>query len=194
VSLHWGIEHVTWPSPEQIAVARRLIEAGASIVWGHHPHVVQPIERHGDGLIAYSLGNFNFWHSDVENSEATRRGGLLSVDLANERVADFAVTGTRIDDAYVPEPVEAPKSTLPAMPPAAASTEQAWRLWYEAVAPTYLRNHWRSAWRGVRLYGLAGTVDLARWLRQPLTRRCIWTQLRRRFRRAASPPKPPRDS
>jgi poly-gamma-glutamate synthesis protein (capsule biosynthesis protein) len=60
VSLHWGIEYARQPQEEQRRLARRLIDAGASLVLGHHPHTPQPVERYRGGVIAYSLGNFVF--------------------------------------------------------------------------------------------------------------------------------------
>jgi len=60
VSLHWDVENVFYPSPAQQRLARNLIDHGVSIILGHHPHVLQGIERYQDGLILYSLGNFNF--------------------------------------------------------------------------------------------------------------------------------------
>lgn len=60
VSFHWGREMATAPRPYQMAVAHRAIEAGADLVLGHHPHVLQGIERYKNGLILYSLGNFAF--------------------------------------------------------------------------------------------------------------------------------------
>lgn len=58
VSFHAGLEISPWPSPQLRAVYRQLIEAGAAIVHGHHPHSPQGVERHGRGLILYGLGNF----------------------------------------------------------------------------------------------------------------------------------------
>ncbi|HEU5056765.1 MAG TPA: CapA family protein [Kofleriaceae bacterium] len=60
VVLHWGTQYAEAPSPEQVAAARAFIDAGADAVVGHHPHILQAIERYRDGLIAYSLGNFVF--------------------------------------------------------------------------------------------------------------------------------------
>jgi len=68
VSLHWGTENVFYPSPKQVNFARCLIEAGATAILGHHPHVVQGIEQYQDGLIAYSLGNFQFYPGSKTNS------------------------------------------------------------------------------------------------------------------------------
>lgn len=60
VSVHWGKELGYLPSERQIRIAHRLIEAGADLILGHHPHVVQPVEVYRNRAIAYSLGNFIF--------------------------------------------------------------------------------------------------------------------------------------
>ncbi len=60
VSLHWGQEYTDDPSVRQKRAARALVEAGADLVFGHHPHVLQGIESHEGGVIAYSMGNFLF--------------------------------------------------------------------------------------------------------------------------------------
>ncbi|HBT48119.1 MAG TPA: hypothetical protein DEA73_09655 [Peptococcaceae bacterium] len=58
VSLHWGTEYQRRPSSEQRQIAHRLVEAGADIILGHHPHVFQGIEVYKGSIILYSLGNF----------------------------------------------------------------------------------------------------------------------------------------
>lgn len=58
IYIHWGIEESSYPSAEDVAKARRLIDHGADIVIGSHAHAPQPIERYHKGLIAYNLGNF----------------------------------------------------------------------------------------------------------------------------------------
>jgi len=60
VSFHWGAEKQTTPKPYQIEAAHRAIDAGADLVLGHHPHVLQGLEVYHNRLIAYSLGNFAF--------------------------------------------------------------------------------------------------------------------------------------
>ena len=66
VALHWGIPHGFAArsygilAEYQRPVAHALVDAGADLVVGHHPHVVHPVERYGRGLIAYSLGNYVF--------------------------------------------------------------------------------------------------------------------------------------
>jgi len=94
VSLHWGIEYTKQPSEGQRRLARRLIDAGASLVLGHHPHTVQPVERYHAGLIAYSLGNFVFDSS----REHGRHGIILHCTLGKDGVRDFGVTPVEITD------------------------------------------------------------------------------------------------
>lgn len=60
VQLHWGTEMSRLPSPEQRQMARRLVDAGADLIIGHHPHVLQPLEIIDQVPVWYSLGNFSF--------------------------------------------------------------------------------------------------------------------------------------
>ena len=60
VNCHWGIEGKSKADQWQIAVAHSAIDAGADLVLGHHPHVVQEVESYHGKMIAYSLGNFCF--------------------------------------------------------------------------------------------------------------------------------------
>jgi poly-gamma-glutamate synthesis protein (capsule biosynthesis protein) len=96
VSVHWGIEYEQQPRPKEVELAHRLADAGALVVLGHHPHVLQPVElyRRGDGrlaVIAYSLGNFVSNQSrhfvpgvTPDAVAATRDGALLRVILARQ--------------------------------------------------------------------------------------------------------------
>ena len=79
VSMHAGIEYRTQPNQFQKDFAHAAVDAGASLVIGHHPHVVQPAERYKDGLILYSLGNFVF---DQFFSDAVRDGVIAKITFA----------------------------------------------------------------------------------------------------------------
>ena len=72
VSIHWGYEYQARSDPAQRSLAGLLTEAGASLVVGHHPHVVQEIEA-GESVVAYSLGHFVF----DQQMEHTRHGLAL---------------------------------------------------------------------------------------------------------------------
>lgn len=97
VSFHWGEERSEWPKEYQETFAHKCIDAGATVVFGHHPHVLQGIERYKNGLIAYSLGNFSFasWSKNVSDSiilqmeldaSGVRRGFIYPVNINNYEV------------------------------------------------------------------------------------------------------------
>ena len=69
VSLHWGRETYMTPDSWQYPFARQIIDAGADMIWGHHPHVIQPIVMYKGKPILFSAGNFTFGTmSDVDPS------------------------------------------------------------------------------------------------------------------------------
>lgn len=86
VSFHWGAERADAPKPYQVSAARRAIDAGADVVVGHHPHVLQGIEHYRGGVIFYSLGNFAFGsrspHADRSIIARVRLGeGVAGVEV-----------------------------------------------------------------------------------------------------------------
>lgn len=60
VSFHWGVEKENYPDETQQTLAHAAIDQGADLVLGHHPHVLQGIEKYQGKYIVYSLGNFCF--------------------------------------------------------------------------------------------------------------------------------------
>ncbi len=76
VSMHAGIEYSPLPNAQQKEFAHAAVDAGARIVVGHHPHVTQPWERYGSGVIFYSLGNLVF---DQFQRAETQRGLLAEI-------------------------------------------------------------------------------------------------------------------
>lgn len=83
VSLHWGVEYRHDPLPRQREVAERLCRAGADLILGTHPHVLQPVEILSSGgkrtLVAYSLGNF------VSNQDRKYLPDLSTLDEGDSR-------------------------------------------------------------------------------------------------------------
>ncbi len=77
---HWGVEYITMFSKSQQAKARQFIDAGADLVIGSHPHVIQPLEVYKNKIIFYSLGNFLF---DQNFSVQTSQG--LAVKIIFEK-------------------------------------------------------------------------------------------------------------
>ena len=86
---HWGIEYQSYPAESQINLGRNMVEWGADLVIGNHPHVVQPVELYkaGDGregLIAYALGNF-ISYQNLENNNDIRVEQTLALEIDLEK-------------------------------------------------------------------------------------------------------------
>ncbi len=83
VYAHWGNEYEMNATSTQIKTAHSFIDAGADVVIGSHPHVIQPIENYKNKFIFYSLGNFIF---DQANTGPTTRGLAVKISLTPENV------------------------------------------------------------------------------------------------------------
>ena len=100
VSIHAGEEYEENPNPFQISFAGSCIENGADLVIGHHPHVVQRIEKYKDGWIAYSLGNFVF---DQGFSEKTMKSIILKVIIKDKKIKEIFSEDIKINKYFQPE-------------------------------------------------------------------------------------------
>lgn len=112
-SLHWGTERVYAPSEIQKNLAHDIVDAGADIVWGHHPHVLQPIEHYNDGVIFYSLGNFAFGGNadpkDLDTALVQQeivRDVDGSITLGELKVVPCSVSSVRGYNNFQPTPYE----------------------------------------------------------------------------------------
>jgi poly-gamma-glutamate capsule biosynthesis protein CapA/YwtB (metallophosphatase superfamily)/uncharacterized membrane protein (UPF0127 family) len=83
VSMHWGAEYETSASQAQKNLAHKIIDAGADLIIGHHPHVVQDIEQYKNKMIFYSLGNFIF---DQYFSEETQQGLAVRLEIYGSKI------------------------------------------------------------------------------------------------------------
>ena len=100
VAIHAGLEHVNYPSLDHIHAARQLARECTFIYYGHHPHVVQGVEKIDKSIIAYSLGNFCF--DDVyastskkpilELSENNRSSYVLEIEIENNNILSYHTT------------------------------------------------------------------------------------------------------
>lgn len=82
VSLHWGTEYEHLPRSHQVIWAHTLINAGADLIIGHHPHVLQSIEYYNNRVILYSLGNFIF----DQHKLYQRQSGVFSCIFKKGRI------------------------------------------------------------------------------------------------------------
>lgn len=99
--MHWGWEDEPDPSPRLRAFARRMIDAGADMVVGGHPHVTQGAEYYRGKPIIYSLGNFLFNGFDTPE---TTTGWVLSARVDRTGVVDWRTHVARLDANGVPHP------------------------------------------------------------------------------------------
>ncbi len=110
VSIHWGTEYAPAPRPEDVETAHKMLEAGAAVIVGHHPHVLQPVETYHtadgrDAVIFYSLGNF------LSNQSRTYVDGLMpdtNGDPRDEMIGlfsavrkDYGPAGVRVELGHV---------------------------------------------------------------------------------------------
>ena len=182
--LHADLEFSPYPAPSRVRLAHALIQQGADLVIHHHPHVCQGIERHGSGVIAYSLGNFLFPVAGdpyQERFPATKWSVLLSVDVewhGNEKTI-----------AWRSEPVTLGTDSLPAPSTGAARVDQLaslaaisarlgdrtllrrawWRRCVAEARSTYYVLHHRRRHAGVR----SALLEALAIVRDPYERRWI---------------------
>jgi poly-gamma-glutamate synthesis protein (capsule biosynthesis protein) len=110
ISVHWGIEYATAPRPEDVDLAHKMLDAGASVIVGAHPHVLQPIETYKtqdgrDTVIFYSLGNFlsNQSRSYVDGLNPDSNGDPRdeAIGLFSAVRKDYGPAGIRVELGHV---------------------------------------------------------------------------------------------
>lgn len=99
VSVHTGVEYERTPRAAAIAISHDMVDAGAKLILGHHPHVTQTAEEYNGGHIIYSLGNFVF---DQMWSEATRESYIFRAKLSAAGVSGVEFLPIKIYDYYQP--------------------------------------------------------------------------------------------
>lgn len=96
VNIHWGVEYALNETEQQRQLARNLINFGADIIIGSHPHVLQPVEKYKDGIIFYSMGNFVF----DQGWSRTKDSMIVNYFLDEEGNCSFEIVPLRIKDGY----------------------------------------------------------------------------------------------
>ena len=99
VNIHGGYEYCLQPAGDQIELYRKACDAGAAVVFGSHPHVLQPVEMYNNSIIVYSLGNFIFpGMDDMPNATDTM---VVRVGFVNNRPLYFEKHLATIDGTKV---------------------------------------------------------------------------------------------
>ena len=190
VSLHWGDEFIDAPSPEDVALAHDIMDAGADLIIGHHPHVLRGVERYGRGYIVYSLGNFV---CDMLWDERMRETAIVRCRLSRNGASDLTMVPARIGDDYRPTPLDgAPAAAL--LERIAALDATVWThtttaadriTAYREAAEAALRDERRKAHRyflrnAYRFPPGIMVQQLTTWARNRLAERGLMTPLRSR--------------
>lgn len=115
VSFHWGTERMYTPEGIQVDLAHTAIDNGADLVIGHHPHVLQGIEKYKGKYIAYSLGNFCFGGNKnpsdkdtmifqqtftFKNNSLVENHGPQGI-MRDKQVQDFENSSSFVDDSKI---------------------------------------------------------------------------------------------
>jgi poly-gamma-glutamate capsule biosynthesis protein CapA/YwtB (metallophosphatase superfamily) len=148
VSLQWGVEYRSAPTPEQRSLARRLLETPAvDLILGHHAHVVQPIDKVGKEYVVFGMGNFLSNQSGECCVPQTQDGVIVRMEVSAERNG-LRVTGL----GYTPTWVDRGSyRILPA------------REWLGRAGTRRLRRTLRTSWRrtvvAIESAGVGGQRD-----------------------------------
>lgn len=142
VSLQWGVEYQARPTPAQVELARALTASpDVDLVVGHHVHVIQPVDRVGDKVVVYGLGNFLSNQSAAAGlAPSTQDGVIVGVTFAEgpeggftaQRVT-FTPTWVDIGAGYVITPVAAALRDPDLAPGRRAALEASWSRTVAAI-------------------------------------------------------------
>lgn len=111
VSLHWSYEREKYPLPSQRKLAHKIIDTGASLILGHHPHVLQGIEEYNGGVIVYSLGNFIFpdisykQYNLIQKPE-NKESLIFSCKISKNGIEGFDIIPVKANNQFQPKILE----------------------------------------------------------------------------------------
>ena len=111
VAVHWGIERAAYPEDYQREMAKQYIDAGADLIVGNHPHVIQGVEYYKDVPIVYSLGNYLFNQNNQPTAalkvhvDEYQKLRLQMIPIATSNYQVYASEGQAATDmiAYIEE-------------------------------------------------------------------------------------------
>lgn len=103
VSVHWGNEYLPEPEAWRVKLAHQLVDSGADIIHGHHPHVWQSYEVYKDKPIFYSFGNFIFDQS-------------WSYETSHSKIAELTLSKNKVENLKL-YPIEIKYNSQPALMP-----------------------------------------------------------------------------
>ncbi|HBY58149.1 MAG TPA: hypothetical protein DEG96_09915 [Candidatus Atribacteria bacterium] len=175
-----------YPSPQQIEFAHKLVDADSTIILGHHPHVIQGIERYKHGLIAYSLGNFQF-DPYVSNSP-NNQSFILTIELTKNELESYNINPVKIDRDFVPYLVSGEEKTgilefISKISDPIVKKQLNENKWFEEISEEYLYGNIKSWVIRIKKYGIKHFLQFIRWLISPFCLRCYAAVIRRKFKK-----------
>ena len=132
---HVGTEYNPIPAPRLSEAFHRLVDAGASLVIGHHPHVPMGIEQYGGAIIAYSLGNFLFDFRHHNTPARVHEGYLLGIDFAGAEIVGGQIVPYRAVNGHHLERLRGEKERellahLQRISSPLGNTDLLWQYWW----------------------------------------------------------------
>jgi poly-gamma-glutamate capsule biosynthesis protein CapA/YwtB (metallophosphatase superfamily) len=121
VSLHAGNEYSQTLNNFQTDFVKGAIDAGADLVVGHHPHVVQKYEQYKDKWIFYSLGNFVF---DQSFSKETMQGLMVKVTVKDKKIQEVVPIKTQLNNSFQVELASSTTADIPIISLSASNLAQ----------------------------------------------------------------------
>lgn len=105
LSIHWGEEHTNYPNYEHIKLTEFLRTKKDAIITGHHPHIIQGIQKNENSLVAYSLGNCLFDDClsinkkfAVKQNESNKKSFILEVNIEKEKITSYKCHGFKDEE------------------------------------------------------------------------------------------------
>jgi poly-gamma-glutamate synthesis protein (capsule biosynthesis protein) len=177
VGLHWGLEYTSFPSPNQQGMARAFVDAGADVILGSHPHTLQGIERYKNGIICYSLGNFNF-HTSFDESYTYTDWGMIAIIQFGPKSLEFEIVPVKINADYQAELMSKSEQTefhsyFNAISAGMSDTISS-MFWLKHSSLPYFRSSFQGFQSRIKRYGWKHIVAMAKWLLHPRTYPFYW--------------------
>lgn len=192
VSLHWGIEKVFYPSPDQIKLAHNLIDNGVNVIFGHHPHVLQAFEEYNGGFIAYSLGNFQLQFNPEEckgqNNKRTNQSVILELIIEKGGYKSHKLTPVLLDKDCTPRSITGKQAQEMlsfiqsiSQPIVSGNINRSW--WFKQIAGEYLSGNMQSWIIRIKRYGIIHFLQCIKWLMSPFVLQCYLGIIRRKVKK-----------
>lgn len=174
VCLHWGEEYVAYPSPDQQGIAHALVDAGADVIIGHHPHVMQGYEKYKNGVIFYSLGNFNFFvdHPYAKRLIETTKAYAVCFIIDSNEGLKYDIIPININDNWQPEVISDTDEKKRFLNYFNSISKRLTRnigsaFYLSESSPHFFHNHLPSWKKRIKNYGNGQLVSMIKWMIHP---------------------------